>query len=157
MTSTDPAHHVQTSKRRKVKSEDRIKDEDSSEEKENIEELDLTNEGPSADEELLQNQQQQLLATQQAAIGVLKIGKRTCIICMEAYKNATVTTCGHLYCHECLTQALEAGEKNSEKGVGNCPVCRKALNRKKAMQMIPISFMKKSTFKGKARRLAVLG
>lgn len=126
-----------------------------------VEELDLTNEAPSAEEELLQTQQQQAIAAQQAADdskGPLKIGKRTCIICMEPFTNATITHCGHIYCHECLTQALTAGEKNSERGIGNCPVCRKPVSRKKQNQMIPLSFMKKSAYKGKMKRdRAVLG
>ena len=125
-----------------------------------VEELDLTNEAPSAEEELLRTQQAAAIAAQQAEDeikGPLKIGKRQCIICMEAFTNATITHCGHIYCHECLTQALIAGEKNSERGVGNCPVCRKSVSRKKQNQVIPISFMKKSAFKGKGRRdLALL-
>lgn len=127
-----------------------------------IEELDLTNEAPTAEEELAQTQQAQLLQAQQpstASSGPLKIGQRTCIICMEPFTNATTTSCGHMYCHECLTQALIAGEKASEKGVGNCPVCRKPVKRNgKGNQIIPIAFMKKSAFKGKGRRdLTVLG
>jgi hypothetical protein len=146
-----------TAKRRKV-----VKSEDSDFEKENkqeIEELDLTNEAPNAEEELLQTQQQQMLATQEATSnGPQRIGKRTCIICMESFTNATVTSCGHMYCHECLIQALLVGERNSDKGVGNCPVCRKAVNRKKPTALIPIAFMKRSTFKGKKRRdLNMLG
>lgn len=126
-----------------------------------IEELDLTNEAPSAEEELAQTQQAQLLLAQQPSdpSGPLKIGQRTCIICMESFTNATITSCGHMYCHECLTQALIAGEKASEKGVGNCPVCRKPVRRNaKGNQIIPIAFMRKSAFRGKRRRdLAVLG
>ena len=123
-----------------------------------IEELDLTNEAPSAEEELLQAQQRQAIAAQQAidgSHGPLKIGKRQCIICMEPFTNATITHCGHIYCHECLTQALVAGEKNSERGVGNCPVCRKPVNRKKQNQTIVLSFMKKGAFKGKGKRSVV--
>lgn len=119
-----------------------------------VEELDLTNEAPSAEEELLQTQQQAAIAAQQAAATSdqpLRVGQRTCIICMEPYTNATITACGHIYCHECLTQALIAGEKNSERGVGNCPVCRKPVSRKKDRQMVPVSFMKRETFKGKRR------
>lgn len=120
-----------------------------------VEELDLTNEAPSAEEELLQTQREQAIKAQQEDDenkGPLKIGKRQCIICMESFTNATITHCGHIYCHECLTQALIAGEKNSDRGTGNCPVCRKSVSRKKTNQVIPISFMKKSAFKGKARR-----
>ncbi|KAI7156622.1 hypothetical protein KC349_g6176 [Hortaea werneckii] len=120
-----------------------------------IDELDLTNEAPSAEDELRQGQQASAVAAQQAdtddASASLKIGRRQCIICMEPYTNATVTACGHLYCHECLSQALIAGEKNSERATGNCPVCRKPLSRKKATQVIPLSFLKKSAFRAKGR------
>lgn len=119
------------------------------------EELDLTEENPSAEDELVAAQQKQAIAQQQAEeedTGPLKIGKRQCIICMEPYTDATVTHCGHIYCHECLTQALIAGEKNSDRGVGNCPVCRKSVQRKRATQVIPLAFMKKSAFKSKGRR-----
>ena len=120
-----------------------------------VDELDLTNEAPSAEDELRQGQQASAVAAQQADTDTsasLKIGRRQCIICMEPYTNATVTACGHLYCHECLSQALIAGEKNSERAIGNCPVCRKPLSRKKATQVIPLSFMKKSAFGTKGRR-----
>ena len=66
--------------------------------------------------------------------------------------HAAITHCGHIYCHECLTQALLAGEKNSERSIGNCPVCRKPVSRRKQNQVIPLAFMKKSAYKGKARR-----
>ena len=126
-----------------------------------IEELDLTNEASSAEEELAQAQTAAAVFAQQAAnqtSGPLKIGQRQCIICMENFTNITITACGHVYCHECLTQALLAGEKNSEGGKANCPVCRKPVNRNKKNQVIPLSLMKKSTFKGKARRqMSVLG
>ncbi|KAK5167793.1 uncharacterized protein LTR77_007492 [Saxophila tyrrhenica] len=144
------------SKRRRIKPEDDV----ASERKDPIEELDLTNEAPSAEEELAQTQQHQLLQTQrsESSGAPLKMGKRTCIICLDNITNATVTSCGHMFCHECLTQAIRAAEKSSEKGVGGCPVCRKPVKRNKEKQMIPIAFMKRSTFKGKGRRIGgVLG
>ncbi|KAK5136915.1 hypothetical protein LTR08_001422 [Meristemomyces frigidus] len=126
-----------------------------------VDELDLTEEAPSAEEELQRNQQEKTIAAQQAEqenTGPQKIGQRQCIICMENYTNATVTQCGHIYCHECLTQALSAGEKNNDRGIGSCPVCRKPVSRKKANQMIPLAFMKKSAFKGKAKKnMGLLG
>lgn len=45
-----------------------------------------------------------------------------------------------------------ASEKNNDRGVGNCPACRKAINRKKANQVISINFLKKSAFKSKGRQ-----
>ncbi|EMC98484.1 hypothetical protein BAUCODRAFT_427975 [Baudoinia panamericana UAMH 10762] len=123
-----------------------------------IEELDLTNENPSAEDELLAHQQAATVAAQQASEasgGPQKIGKRQCIICMENYTNMTATHCGHVYCHECLTQALKAGERAGERKTGTCPVCRKSVKRPKdgkPGQMISINFMKKSAFEGKGRQ-----
>ena len=63
-----------------------------------IEEVDLSKEPPSAEEELLQQQQQETIKQQQQALeednGPLKIGKRTCIICMDNMENMTATVCG---------------------------------------------------------------
>lgn len=80
--------------------------------------------------------------------GPLKIGQRTCIICMEPYTNASVTPCGHMYCHECLTRALKAGERNSERGVGTCPVCRKTVRRKRGGGgVLALAFMRRGMFR----------
>nr|POF18640.1 e3 ubiquitin-protein ligase complex slx8-rfp subunit slx8 [Quercus suber] len=121
-----------------------------------IEEIDLSNdhEVPSVEEALLQSQQQAAIKSQQEEpIGPQRIGRHTCIICMEPFTNLTTTVCGHPFCHECLIQALMAGEKNSDSRVGNCPVCRRPLKRHtKSATIVPILFMKKSTFKDKTRQ-----
>ncbi|KAK5735916.1 hypothetical protein LTR17_007751 [Elasticomyces elasticus] len=126
---------------------------------EEFESLDLTNSPTTTTQTLLQAQQADMILTQQATTTTSsdsapqRIGKRTCIICMEPYTNATITSCGHIYCHECLTMALKAGEKNSERGMGNCPVCRKSVSRKKTGGMVAVAFMTKKGFgKGKGRR-----
>lgn len=116
-----------------------------------IEEIDLSNEAPSAEEELLKTQQQEAIKAQQAAHESaipVRIGKRQCIICMENYTDCTATACGHFYCHECLIQALMAGARNSDRGTGTCPVCRKPLSHtaKKKTDIIPISFMTKGQY-----------
>lgn len=62
-----------------------------------IEEIDLTNGAPSAEEELRQQQQRDAIKLQQAADesrGPHRIGKRTCIICMENFTNCTIASCG---------------------------------------------------------------
>jgi hypothetical protein len=63
-----------------------------------VEEVDLLDEAPSVEEELLQAQRQAAIKAQQAEVsaGPLKIGKRQCIICMENYTNATATACGKI-------------------------------------------------------------
>ncbi|KAK4903500.1 hypothetical protein LTR27_000431 [Elasticomyces elasticus] len=125
---------------------------------EEVESLDLIGSPTtiSAEAKVQAQQQQDMIAQQQSSSDQpQRIGKRTCIICMEPYTNATITSCGHIYCHECLTMALKAGEKNSERGMGNCPVCRKSVSRKKAGGMVAVSFMtKKGWGKGKGRRIA---
>lgn len=116
---------------------------------EDVEEIDLSNsnEAPSADDELIAAA---ILAQQKEEAGPFRIGKRQCIICLDSYTNATVTHCGHIFCHECLTQALRQGEKNSERGQGSCPVCRKGVKRTgKAPQLQAIAFMTKVMFKKK--------
>lgn len=74
----------------------------------------------------------------------------------------TLKIAGHVFCHECITQALIAGEKNSDRGTGNCPACRKPLSRKKQgqtkqSQIIPLNLMKKSAFHDKKARAGALG
>lgn len=123
-----------------------------------VEAIDLSQDDPtpSVTEALLQSQQEEAIRSQQSEpAGPQRVGKHTCIICMEPFTNATTTVCGHPFCHECLTQALMAGEKNSENGVGSCPVCRKQLRRNtKTKTLVPILFMKKSAFTGKLKGLA---
>ncbi|EME47543.1 hypothetical protein DOTSEDRAFT_69481 [Dothistroma septosporum NZE10] len=156
LTATTQATSTQQSRRRK-RSADEIAGEAGRAPRrrristERIEEIDLANdEAPSAEEELLQQQQQDAIKLQQSRQddeGPQKIGKRQCIICMENFTNCTATSCGHFYCHECLTQALMTGEKSSDRGIGTCPVCRKPLSRtNKKTDVIPIQFMKRSQF-----------
>ncbi len=46
-----------------------------------------------------------------------KIANDQCVLCMEKFKDISVTQCGHLFCWKCITQYLES---NNE-----CPQCRK--------------------------------
>lgn len=59
---------------------------------------DLEDEAPSADAELLQAQQREALKMQETKKDdeAVKIGQRTCIICLENYTNATTAICGTL-------------------------------------------------------------
>lgn len=59
---------------------------------------DLEDEAPSADAELLQAQQREALKMQETKKDdePVKIGQRTCIICLENYTNATTGICGTL-------------------------------------------------------------
>lgn len=59
---------------------------------------DLQDEAPSAEDELLQAQQREALKMQETKKDdePVKIGQRTCIICLENYTNATTAICGTL-------------------------------------------------------------
>ncbi|TKA60419.1 hypothetical protein B0A55_12716 [Friedmanniomyces simplex] len=120
-----------------------------------IEELDLTADHPAPSASTAQPQPQ--TSTNPSTSSVPKpprIGTHTCIICLEPYTNATMTACGHIYCHECLTMALRTGEKNSENGVGSCPVCRKGVSRRKAGGMIVLNFLtEKGWGRGRGKRV----
>lgn len=62
---------------------------------------DMQDEAPSAEDELLQAQQQEALKMQKESKDeeAVKIGQRTCIICLENYTNATTAVCGKVTWH----------------------------------------------------------
>ncbi|KAJ9627872.1 hypothetical protein H2203_003090 [Taxawa tesnikishii (nom. ined.)] len=72
-----------------------------------------------------------------------RLGQLNCMICMDNFTDMTVTHCGHVFCNECLHQALLASQRASERGVGSCPACRKSIKPTKKDQVIPLLLMKK--------------
>ncbi|ROV89913.1 hypothetical protein VSDG_08240 [Cytospora chrysosperma] len=52
----------------------------------------------------------------------IKLSKFECIICMDAANNLTVTHCGHMFCAQCLHQAM-----HTEVTKKVCPMCRQKL------------------------------
>ncbi|KAL6721633.1 hypothetical protein ACLMJK_000737 [Lecanora helva] len=101
-----------------------------------VEGIDLT--GVDDDNGLLKVLEQQRLASiksqQEEASKPVKLSTLQCIICMENMKDITATSCGHLFCHSCLMEALIAGENQGDagKGIPKCPVCRKKVVRPSA-------------------------
>ncbi|RDW88669.1 hypothetical protein BP6252_00701 [Coleophoma cylindrospora] len=77
-------------------------------------------------EEMKKKEQAELLKQQQQdeANRPVKLAEFQCIICMDNPTDLTVTHCGHLFCSECLHEALHAG--NNEKK--SCPVCRTTIS-----------------------------
>jgi hypothetical protein len=51
-----------------------------------------------------------------------------CSICLDEMVNPASTTCGHLFCEECIKQCLKTAKK--------CPQCRKRLTAKTAYHRI---------------------
>lgn len=58
-----------------------------------------------------------------------------CVICLDSPTDLTATTCGHLFCHECINAALKVTSATS----GACPVCRRKVTIK---SLIPLAIMK---------------
>ncbi|CDK27829.1 unnamed protein product [Kuraishia capsulata CBS 1993] len=53
----------------------------------------------------------------------------TCPICLSEIDDAVVTPCGHLFCTDCLYQALPSSKgRNRDSGI--CPLCRKMVKLK---------------------------
>ncbi|KAL5343107.1 hypothetical protein BJX70DRAFT_207595 [Aspergillus crustosus] len=109
-------------------------------ENEVIESIDLTEvDGNSAIAKVLAKQREDAIAAQQAQHSNEDLSARsrltayTCPVCMETPKDATATVCGHLFCHECIINALKSVEERLEHTGkaprGTCPVCRKPLAR----------------------------
>lgn len=48
-----------------------------------------------------------------------------CSICLDAIENPTLTTCGHIFCYDCLKMCL-----NNKK---NCPICKANLTGKELL------------------------
>ncbi|KAG8161888.1 hypothetical protein KVR01_008875 [Diaporthe batatas] len=54
----------------------------------------------------------------------IKLSAFECVICMDAASNLTVTCCGHMFCAQCLHQAM-----HTELTKKVCPMCRQRLDK----------------------------
>ncbi|KAF2397874.1 hypothetical protein EJ06DRAFT_558831 [Trichodelitschia bisporula] len=75
----------------------------------------------------------------------LRLNSLTCVICMDKPTDLTATSCGHLFCHACLQEALISGEARSrmtDARRSQCPICRKTLNRHRSADVIPLLIKK---------------
>jgi hypothetical protein len=96
----------------------------------------------------LQRQRAEQVASQQPHTEKpLRLSNLTCVICMDTPTDLTATSCGHIFCYTCLMEALIAGENrlgaHGETKKSQCPVCRKAIARNKASDVIPLLIKKK--------------
>lgn len=52
-----------------------------------------------------------------------------CPICFDEITLATTTSCGHIFCLECIQMSISSsnarGQTRGKNGVGLCPLCRK--------------------------------
>ncbi|GAB7339556.1 hypothetical protein MBLNU457_6165t1 [Dothideomycetes sp. NU457] len=116
-----------------------------------VEEIDLATEG--SDQAILEKERAELVQTQRGddEDQPKSFGQITCMICLDNFTNLTTTACGHIFCHECLTRALIAGEKAKDSVSANCPACRKSLKRKTKGHVIPLKLMTRTKFQSERR------
>ncbi|KAF2658665.1 hypothetical protein K491DRAFT_592616 [Lophiostoma macrostomum CBS 122681] len=110
-----------------------------------IEEIDLSEDRPVLQDVLQKQREQAIKAQQKPEEQATTLRNFTCVICMDTPTDLTATSCGHLFCHTCLMEALIAGENRSgpnEPKRSQCPVCRKHINRTKQPDIIPLLLKK---------------
>ncbi|KAF2470206.1 uncharacterized protein BDR25DRAFT_226630 [Lindgomyces ingoldianus] len=110
-----------------------------------IQEIDLSNEKVPIQEVLQRQRAEAVKAQQKPEEKATTFNTFNCVICMDTPTDITATSCGHLFCHTCLMEALIAGENRSgpnEPKRSRCPVCRKLIVRTKTSDIIPL-LMKK--------------
>lgn len=83
------------------------------------------------------HKQTQSLIDKPAPKIVKKLSEAECPICFDSIASATTTSCGHLFCLECLQKSISAsaarGQTRRAKGVGLCPMCRESVLFKDAI------------------------
>ncbi|KAA8621496.1 PEX10 RING-finger-containing E3 ubiquitin ligase [Pyrenophora tritici-repentis] len=115
------------------------------EKREQVESIDLTEANTTVQEVLQKQRQDAVKAQAKPEETVTTFNTFNCVICMDNPTDLTATACGHLFCHTCLMEALIAGENRTgphETKRSQCPVCRKAISRTKATDVIPLMLMK---------------
>ncbi|EGW31202.1 uncharacterized protein SPAPADRAFT_140703 [Spathaspora passalidarum NRRL Y-27907] len=64
-----------------------------------------------------------------------KLSDVQCPICFDDVTNATTTSCGHIFCLECIEQSISSSHARGQvsgngRGKGLCPLCRKQVSFK---------------------------
>ncbi|KAF2746189.1 hypothetical protein M011DRAFT_495036 [Sporormia fimetaria CBS 119925] len=111
-----------------------------------IEEIDLSDDRADLQEILQKQRAEAVKAQEKPTEEATTFNTFNCVVCMDTPTDITATSCGHLFCHTCLMEALIAGENRStgnEPKRSQCPVCRKNISRTKSADTIPLLLMKK--------------
>lgn len=67
-----------------------------------------------------------------------KLSDIQCPICFDDITDATTTSCGHIFCLECIEQSISSSHargqvRNAARGKGLCPLCRKEVTFKETI------------------------
>lgn len=137
--------------------------------------IDLTKiEDNQALTDLVAKEQQALIASQKQVLPtnstMTPLAEYKCAICMDTPTDVTTTTCGHMFCHQCIIDSLRWSEiqlaetQRPPRNKGLCPVCRSHLDTKdvansknlvvlniKKLSRAEYDKMKKAKAKGKGK------
>lgn len=64
---------------------------------------------------------------QQSTPETPKAASLMCVVCRDVMKDSSSTVCGHVFCKECIMDAIKAQKK--------CPICRKKLSSKQVYRI----------------------
>lgn len=73
-----------------------------------------------------------------------KLSDVECPICFDEVRRAITTSCGHVFCLECIERSISSSHargqvRSSQRGRGLCPLCRKQVVFK---ETIPLKMKK---------------
>ncbi|KAK6503051.1 SUMO-targeted ubiquitin ligase complex subunit slx8 [Arthrobotrys musiformis] len=77
-----------------------------------------------------------------------RIADFKCVICLDDPENLSATTCGHLFCNDCIKTTLRFGQPAAK--FGKCPVCRGKVVIKEIVPL-ELKLIKRVEGKGKGK------
>ncbi|KAK6351144.1 SUMO-targeted ubiquitin ligase complex subunit slx8 [Orbilia javanica] len=93
--------------------------------------------------------QEQMIKTQREEGNARRrIADFKCVICLDDPENLSATTCGHLFCNDCIKTTLRFGQPSAK--FGKCPVCRGKVVIKEIVPL-ELKLIKRVEGKGKGK------
>ncbi|EGX43442.1 hypothetical protein AOL_s00215g178 [Orbilia oligospora ATCC 24927] len=77
-----------------------------------------------------------------------RIADFKCVICLDDPENLSATSCGHLFCNDCIKTTLRFGRPSAK--LGKCPVCRGKVVIKEIVPL-ELKLIKRVEGKGKGK------
>lgn len=98
--------------------------------------VDLSAESDFLDDEVVEIRRltNELINTENPHHATKKLNDVQCPICFDEVTRAVATSCGHIFCLECIQQSISSsnarGQIRGKRGIGLCPLCRKRVTFK---------------------------
>lgn len=68
----------------------------------------------------------------EAVVATMKDSGTTCSVCLDAIEAATTTSCGHVFCNECISGVVHSTPGDT----APCPICRVPVQESTLMQLV---------------------